>query len=103
MSAKIVSLPTKVPKSIGNLPDIDGDYTTVVRAFVNSKVRMYVAGKGNMNRLALKAGISYNTVHKLAYYETTHPRWHTVMSVIMALDAMTEFADLTTRYAQQYK
>jgi len=86
---------------LGNSSDIDTDYTTLVRAFVNRLVRDYVKNGGNLNRLALKSSLNRNTVSKLAYYETTHPRWHTVMAVIMAMEAMKEFAEITTRFAQK--
>ena len=91
-----------VAHNAGNLADIDSDYTALVRAFVNARVREYVAGRGNISRLARKAGITSATVSRLAYYETTHPRWHTVMSVITALECMHEFAELTMRYADRH-
>ena len=87
---------------LGNLPDIDADYTTAVRAMVNSEVRNYVAGGGQMRALALRAGVTPATVGRLAYYETTRPTWHTTMSVIMALGAFGRFAELTQRWAAEH-
>jgi DNA-binding phage protein len=90
-------------KSIpGNLEDIDHDYSRLVRAFINRLVREYVKNGGNIRNLALKAGVSPQTISRLAYYETTRPVWHTVMAVIHALYAMEEFADLTVRYAKRH-
>lgn len=109
MSAKIVRLargkgvgkrppPEQSLAALGNLPDIDADWMVMLRAFINGLVRDYVRAGGKINRLALKSGLGANTIHRLAYYETTRPAGHTIFAVIMALDAMPQFEELTARY-----
>lgn len=104
MSARIVSIRGGEQRQtpLGNLEDIDADYTRAVRALVNSKVRIYVAGGGRMQALALRAGVTRATVRRLAYYETTRPTWHTTMAVIMALGVFGDFAELTQRHAERH-
>ena len=99
MKATVVPIRPGVPANLNALPDIDTDYTTLVRALVNRLVREYVHGGGKINRLALKANLNPRTVSKLAYYETTRPMWHTVMAVIIALGALKEFSEITARFA----
>jgi DNA-binding phage protein len=95
----VVKLPRS--KTPGNLEDIDADYSKLVRAFINRLVREYVRDGGKIKTLALKSGVGAQTISRLAYYETTRPTWHTVMAVLKAMEAMKEFADLTTRYAKR--
>ena len=112
MSAKIIRMrPAKRSKQsaqqaalqhLGNLPDIDADFTTAVRAFINHIVREYVMDGGRMNSLALKANLAFATISRLAYYETARPQWHTIMAVIMALDKFDEFVALANRYVEAH-
>ncbi len=101
MKANVVPIRVTVPVSISTLQDLDTDYTTLVRALVNRLVREYVHRGGRINQLAVKANLNQRTVSRLAYYETTRPMWHTVMAVIIALGALKEFAEITSKFASR--
>lgn len=61
------------------------DIENQMRQIVFQRTREYLAGRGRMHALAVKAGVGDTTLRKLAYGETKHPRFHTVVAVCAAL------------------
>lgn len=60
------------------------DVENKMRELVHQKARAYLVARGDMTRMAAKAGVSADTFRKLAYGETKHPRFHTVVAVLYA-------------------
>lgn len=56
-----------------------------LRDLITAKVKEYVMSGGKMKVLSVKAGISPNTVSRLAYGETSRPHLRTVVYVLFAL------------------
>lgn len=75
------------------------DIESQLRQLVFQRTREYLAGRGNMTRLAAKAGVANSTLTKLAYGETRYPRFHTIVAVCDALGIKIAIVDNTASIA----
>jgi DNA-binding Xre family transcriptional regulator len=85
-----------IRQHIGNVSDSEPE-TVKMRMLVNHLVREYVKKGGHMKRLAVRANLNPATVSRLAYYETTKPRWETIIRLCKALDCMDQLANIFRR------
>jgi hypothetical protein len=97
--AKVVKLLHKdVPP--GNLADFGSTWMQHLRVFIHGQVRDYIMRGGKLGSLALKAGVGAQTLSRLAYYESIHPRASTIDGIIDALDLYEEVGKQMIAYGR---
>lgn len=56
-----------------------------LRRIIADQTRDYVAHGGKINQLAADTGLAGNTISRIAYNETKHPRMHSIIALLDTL------------------